>query len=167
MRQDGSERMDLPYGIRALRTYDRLRLGFERSGVYENSEISVDPDELIKDEGVELKIPGLGAVRLRVFPYKSDLEIPTGQYTKWLNYDKIKNSLQFRTRRMGDTISVGNGNKKLKKFMIDEKIPVDKRDMLYVLAEGDNVLWVPEHRIGDAYRLDGNSTRVLEVAVTK
>ena len=68
---------------------------------------------------------------------------------------------------MGDTISVGKGNKKLKKFMIDEKIPVDKRDKLYILAEGDNVLWVPGLRMGDAYKLDESSVRVLEVAVTK
>ena len=165
--QEGSERMNLPYGIQALRTYDRLKLFFEKHATDENSVISVDISAFSKDEAIKLEVPGLGVVNLRVFPYESDLKIPRGEYTKWFNYDKIKNSLQFRTRKMGDTISVGNGNKKLKKFMIDEKIPVDMRDTLYILAEGDNVLWVPGHRMGDAYRLNDDSVKVLEVAVTK
>ena len=167
LNQEGSERMNLPYGIQALRTYDRLKLYFEKAKTGENGAIIVDKSKLFEDKGTELDIPGLGHVNLRVFPYKSDLKIPRGEYTKWFNYDKINNSLQFRTRKVGDTISVGKGNKKLKKFMIDEKVPVDKRDELYILAEGDNVLWVPGLRMGDAYRLNESSVRVLEVAVTK
>lgn len=167
LRQEGSERMNLPYGIQALRTYDKLKLYFEKSKIQGEGFIPVKTEELLKEDGVSLEIPGLGIVNLRVFPYERDLKIPRGEYTKWFNYDKIKNSLQFRTRRIGDTISVGNGNKKLKKYMIDEKIPVDKRDALYILAERDNVLWVPGYRMGDAYRLDDNSVKVLEVAVTK
>ncbi|SDB61616.1 tRNA lysidine(34) synthetase TilS [Butyrivibrio sp. INlla16] len=164
---DGSAKLSLPYGIQAIRTYDKLKLCFDKSQGMENADISVDMKALREGGEVELEVPRLGVVNLRIFPYKSDLKIPMGEYTKWFNYDKIKNSLQFRTRKTGDTISVGNGNKKLKKFMIDEKIPVDKRDALYILAEGDNVLWVPEHRMGDAYRLSDDSNRVLEVVVTK
>ena len=167
MRQEGSERLNLPYGIQALRTYDKLKLYFEKTEAGERSAISVDMSALLQEEDVKLDIPGLGKVNLRVFPYESDFKIPCGEYTKWFNYDKIKNSLQFRTRKVGDTISVGNGNKKLKKLLIDEKVPVDKRDALYILAEGDNVLWVPGVRMGDSYRLDDSSVRVLEVAVTK
>ena len=167
LRHDGSEKMDLPYGIKALRIYDRLKLSFEKAVMGDNEAVLVDMAKLSKGEAVKLQVPGLGNVKLRLFSYESDLKIPCGEYTKWLNYDKIKNSLQFRTRKIGDIISIGNGNKKLKKFMIDEKIPVDKRDALYVLAEGDNVLWVPDHRMGDAYRLDEDTKKVLEVAVTK
>ena len=166
LRREGSERLNLPYGIQALRTYDRLKLNFEKK-TGNSDVITIDTKKLSGGDEIRLEVPGRGNVKLKVFPYERDLKIPRGEYTKWFNYDKINNSLQFRTRKMGDTISVGNGNKKLKKFMIDEKIPVDKRDALYILVEGDDVLWVPGYRMGDAYRLDDNSAKVLEVAATK
>ena len=49
--------------------------------------------------------------------------------------------------------------------MIDEKIPVNKRDKLYILADGGNVLWIPGYRMGDYYKLGDDSGRVLEVTV--
>jgi tRNA(Ile)-lysidine synthase len=51
--------------------------------------------------------------------------------------------------------------------MIDEKIPINKRDELYILVDGGNVLWIPGYRIGDFYKLGVDSDRVLEVTVIK
>ncbi|WP_029323802.1 tRNA lysidine(34) synthetase TilS [Butyrivibrio sp. AE3004] len=165
--KEGSKEQDLPYGIKVIRAYDKLKLTFKKLDNPFSEAIIPDLEALDQGEHVTVKIPGVGIVKMRVFLYESRLEIPTGEYTKWFNYDKINNSLQFRTRCTGDMISVGNGNKKLKKFMIDEKIPLDVRDSLYILADGDNVLWVPGYRIGDYYKLDDYSLRVLEVTVTK
>ncbi|WP_408069690.1 tRNA lysidine(34) synthetase TilS [Butyrivibrio sp. JL13D10] len=168
MNTDGTAMLDLPYGIKAVRNYEKLIFSFvSQEGTMENEIIVLDLSEAEKGETVSVKVPNLGTVNLRVFPYESSFKIPTTEYTKWLNYDKINNSLQFRTRKTGDIISVGNGNKKLKKFMIDEKIPINKRDELYILAEGSNVLWIPGYRIGDYYKLGDDSGRVLEVTVTK
>ena len=168
MSTDGSAMLDLPYGIKAVRNYDKLHFYFETDDKNaENDSIVLDLSKIEDGDTIEREIPNLGMVNLRVFPYKSSFKIPTTEYTKWFNYDKISNSLQFRTRRTGDIISVGNGNKKLKKFMIDEKIPINKRDELYILADGGNVLWIPGYRMGDFYKLGDDSDRVLEVTVIK
>ncbi|WP_044915355.1 tRNA lysidine(34) synthetase TilS [Butyrivibrio sp. WCE2006] len=164
---EGSKEQDLPYGIKVIRVYDKLKFYFKAAENPFTETVFPDMEALDGGEHVSLRIPGMGKVNLRVFPYEQGAKIPTGEYTKWLNYDKINNSLQFRTRSIGDIISIGNGNKKLKKFMIDEKIPVDVRDSIYILADGNNVLWVPGYRIGDLYKLDDFSNRVLEVKVTK
>ena len=165
---DGSAMLSLPYGIKAVRNYGKLYFYFESDEkLSHNESIELDLSKMESGDILEKEIPNLGLVNLRVFPYKSSFKIPTTEYTKWFNYDKINNSLQFRTRRTGDIISVGNGNKKLKKFMIDEKIPINKRDELYILADGGNVLWIPGYRIGDFYKLGDDSDRVLEVTVIK
>lgn len=166
MSKEGSSMLDLPYGIKAIRSYDRLSFYFETEDKQNGIDsIMIDVEGLEKGDILKKEIPDLGTVNIRVFPYKSSFKIPTSEYTKWFNYDKINNSLQFRTRKTGDIISVGNGNKKLKKFMIDEKIPVNKRDKLYILADGGNVLWIPGYRMGDYYKLGDDSGRVLEVTV--
>ena len=36
------------------------------------------------------------------------------------------------------------GTKKVKDILIDQKIPLSKRDKLFVVADSKNVLWIPE-----------------------
>lgn len=59
-------------------------------------------------------------------------------YTKWFDYDTIKNTVQIRPRRSGDflTVTASGGRKTLKKYLIDEKIPAGERDRLCLLADG-------------------------------
>ena len=51
--------------------------------------------------------------------------------------------LVIRHRKYGDKILIGNGHKKLKDFLIDRKIPKDKRDSILVVTNAvDEILWV-------------------------
>ena len=51
--------------------------------------------------------------------------------------------LILRHRVEGDTLAYAYGHKKLKKLLIDHKVPTAKRDSLWVLTDHDNViLWV-------------------------
>jgi tRNA(Ile)-lysidine synthase len=53
--------------------------------------------------------------------------------------------VELRTRRPGDRFRPegGPGTKKLKSWLIDRKVPVERRDALLVLAAGARVLAVP------------------------
>ncbi len=53
--------------------------------------------------------------------------------------------LQLRPRREGDFIypKGSTGKKSLKKFMIDRKIDRPLRNLMVLLADGDEILWVP------------------------
>ncbi|WP_058486501.1 tRNA lysidine(34) synthetase TilS [Defluviitalea phaphyphila] len=88
-------------------------------------------------------------------------------YTKSFDYDKIEGSLCIRTRKPGDRIILKNGNKKLKDFFIDSKIPRDEREKIPLLADGNKILWVIGYRYSDAYKITANTNRILQVKVSK
>jgi tRNA(Ile)-lysidine synthase len=51
--------------------------------------------------------------------------------------------LVVRSRRPGDRIRHGRRDISLKKFLIERRVPLDRRSSLPLLASGDHVLWVP------------------------
>lgn len=61
-----------------------------------------------------------------------------------LSYDKIKGILSARSRVSGDVAAffTRRGRKKLKKWLIDEKIPQSCRDDLAILCDEDGIVWV-------------------------
>ena len=57
-------------------------------------------------------------------------------YTKWFDYDKIKDSLAIRNRRKGDyfVLDAAGHHKKLEDYFVNEKIPASHRDEQLLLA---------------------------------
>lgn len=167
-RTEGSESLSLPYGINATREYGVLilTLGDIPSNGPEDTKTEsflIGKDLLEAGENLTFDIPGLGRVNFTLFLYKSDMKIPSLEYTKWFDYDKISNSMQFRRRETGDVIEIGDGTKTLKKFMIDEKIPAKSRDELFILFEDKDVIWIPGYRISSKFKVDSDTARILEV----
>jgi tRNA(Ile)-lysidine synthase len=82
---------------------------------------------------------------------------------KWLSADGLLDMPVWRTRKPGDYITLGNGRKKLKEFMIDEKIPREVRETVPLLADGSHVLWVYGYRISETVKITENTQQVLHV----
>ncbi len=95
-------------------------------------------------------------------------EIAKKRYTKWLDYGKIQDSLVFRKRQSGDYLTLdGAGHKKkLKSYFIDEKVPKQKREQTWLLADGAHIAWVTGGRISAAYRVTEDTEQILEVQMT-
>lgn len=93
--------------------------------------------------------------------------IPENQYTKWFNYDIMKDTICLRHRREGDYLVVNDagGRKKLKDYFINEKIPREQRDRVLLLAEGAHILWVVGHRISEAYKVTEQTKKILKIHV--
>lgn len=156
-------RISLPYGIYAKRTYEGVLLGKRE---LENRECK--GKELSRQEW-ELFLPGkltcpLGTFCTEIFPYTGQ-KIEEKKYTKWMDYDKIKNNLYVRTRRAGDFLIVNQeGNrKKINRVMIDDKIPQEKRDSFPLIVSGHEVLWMAGGRISERYKITPQTRRVLEL----
>ena len=68
---------------------------------------------------------------MHTLPCENGDEFPKNQYTKWFDYDKIKGTLSVRTRRTGDYLILpSGGSKTIARYMIDEKIPKEKREQI-------------------------------------
>ncbi|MBS6396388.1 MAG: tRNA lysidine(34) synthetase TilS [Clostridiales bacterium] len=91
-------------------------------------------------------------------------EIPVNRYTKWFDYDKIKNSVILRTRQPGDYLELAGGtHKKLKDYLIDCKVPREERDACILLADGSHIIWVAGMRISEGYKVTEETRRILKV----
>lgn len=155
--KETSKEISLPYGLFAKRTYESVLLHKNKS-VYNNSyalEISTETTYNIPDKGnikFTLKNGGLE-------------EISEKLYTKYFDYDKIKDKLFLRTRQEDDYLTIDslNHTKKLKAYFIDNKIPKEERSNILLLAEGSHILWVIGYRISNAYKVTEKTKRILEV----
>ncbi|MCI8513726.1 MAG: tRNA lysidine(34) synthetase TilS [Lachnospiraceae bacterium] len=106
------------------------------------------------------------SLQMRVFPYDSDKKIPQKRYTKWFDYDKIQRCVTIRHRREGDYLSIGPaGNKKLRRYFIDNKIPKAERERCTLAADGSHILWIVGYRISEAYKVTEETKLVLEISV--
>ena len=87
--------------------------------------------------------------------------------TKWFDYDKIGSMVLLRNYRKGDILQIGkNGqHKKLNRFFIDKKIPREERGEIWLLAEGQEVIWVPNYRISEGYRVTDMTEHILQVTI--
>ena len=89
-------------------------------------------------------------------------EVPKKKYTKYLAYDTMAPCPVLRTRREGDylIVNAASGRKKLKDYLIDEKVPRLKRDRLLLVAQGSHVLWVIGMRISEGAKVQAFSKAV-------
>lgn len=160
-------RRDLPYGMQAIRMYDGIYL--ERKAEKcktRDSEKNAGIQMNVQSEGTESF--QIGELTLTVSRTARDFgEIPEKKYTKWFDYDKIRNSLSVRHRLQGDYLVVNQkgGRKKLKDYLIDCKIPRQERDKLTLLADGSHILWVVGYRISENYKVTSQTKQILKVQV--
>ena len=56
--------------------------------------------------------------------------------------------------------------KKLKEYFVNEKIPAAKRDAIWLLATGSEILWVAGGRIGAGCKVGENTEKILEVRLS-
>ena len=109
-------------------------------------------------------------IRAKIQPFDGDCKkIPEKIYTKWLDYDKINNTVLLRNRAIGDYLVINEqGNqKKLKAYLINEKVPRWQRDEVLLLAEESHIIWVIGYRMSEYYKVTSTTKRVLEVQVEK
>ena len=168
--RDGNRQIHLPYGIVAQRQYDQVQLKRwteEISGLADGPFITIDHEDLLSGRPFTMEL-GSKTLYLQIVFGKNYKDIPENRYTKWFDYDKIKERLIIRTRRTGDFLSIRGtsaevNHKSVKDYMVTEKIPKQDRDKILLLTEGNHVLWIVGHRISEYYKISKNTKRILQV----
>ncbi len=184
-------RISLPYRIAAVREFDRIALYCAEDASVSTADrtryaqepakpfnIGSDALEQLRQTGGHLnlaleadEILHLSVCRVeeaaeRTAWMLSNLEFASEKCkktcTKCLDYDKIKEGFSIRRRQPGDTLLMADGHhKKLKQYLIEERIPAGRRQQLWLLARKHQVLWV----VGGRESADCRMTEHTEYAV--
>ncbi len=139
--------IDLPGGYKCVRDYGRVTIYKEKERVddvtdfvvgitpFSTGYICVTPQEEKKTDGV-----------------------------LFFDRDKMPNDAIVRFRREGDVFApYGGGTKKLKKYLIDKKIPGRKRDFLPLVCSGNKVLAICGVEISEEIKIDENTVNPMQI----
>ena len=93
------------------------------------------------------------------------IDITQNECTKYFDYDKITSCLLWRRRRSGDYLMVDDSmhRQTLKSYMVNQKIPKNVRDLMYVLTDGSHIVWIPGYRISEYYKITAHTQKVIKV----
>jgi len=149
--------LTLPDGVVVRKSFDVLWMGRECAGTSFRKEIPGFPYEVILPN-IEKKLTLLLVAR-----EKLEENIPKSTYTKWFDYDKIRKAVSVKLPEAGDEIVVyADGRKKqLADVFAEAKIPKEQRQGFPVLAEENQVLWIPGIRGSEGYHVTEETKQVL------
>ena len=173
LEKQSGRRADLPYGVVAKREYDSIVLWKDHQESAENDrqEIVISEERLRSclKKGEPIVIPaGTQGEKfmLHIFRFDGNMgEIPRKMYTKWFDYDKIRDGFSIRTRRKQDYfVFDGEGHrKKLADYFINEKVSADMRDKIWLVAQNAQIHWIVGGRMGADFMVSEKTKIVLEL----
>lgn len=181
-KQSGKE-VHLPYGMVAKREFDKLLIcresrvdtdashGFVKEVAERVSEVRVTAEDLESacESGApyEVKLGESGeSLCIKVFSYDArKTEIPKKTYTKWMDYDKVRQGFCIRNRRQGDYFigDAKGSRKKLQNYFVDEKIPQKQREEMWLLARENYVLWLVGGRMSEDIKVTETTNVIVEL----
>ena len=163
--------INLPYGVRAYRDYNGIR-------IFNEDEIISKPEkELIlpKLEFEKFEIGEISNISINesnielTFNDGSTKNLLQNSCIKWFDYDKISNNVLLRYRKDGDYLIISDKGtrKKLKKYFIDNKVPSEKRDFIPLVAADNEILWIIGYRTGEGAKITKATRRILKMEIKR
>jgi tRNA(Ile)-lysidine synthase len=88
---------------------------------------------------------------------------------EYLDYGQLKKPIFIRFRQKGDKFQpLGmKGVKSLKKFFIDEKIPLKKRNTIPLVTDKKDIIWVAGQRISQKAKITPQTKHILKLTLLK
>lgn len=120
----------------------------------------------------EIEVPRNGLVENQYFAVRTevvrreDLRFERdNRNVEFLDFDKVKGRLILRKWRQGDRIRpLGmKGYKKVSDVFVDYKVPLWKKEMIPVLVDNEEVVWVCGLVISDNYKIDERTKNILRI----
>lgn len=151
---ENGSKMNLPNGLKASLEYDCLVVYKAKSnGKFEQKDFKTGKTIF---ENCEIKIKKTS---------KIELNLPNCHI---IDAKKLPKDAKWRTRQNGDVFAkFGSGEKKLKEYFIDKKVPSRLREQIPVLAHQNQVFCVLGYEISDKVKVDQNTKSVYVVEYKK
>lgn len=123
-----------------------------------------DGSTRIPELGIVVELHGVEREECAGFP-----AVDGALASAYLDSASIDGALFIRTRRPGDRMSpLGMaGTKKLHDILIDDGVPIDRRNRLPLLCDAKGILWVAGIRQDERTRINDQSRRPLRVVLRR
>ncbi len=127
-----------------------------------------------KEKQVHLILPDTKMLHCRenVFRFETgtvdkDTELPENPGTLLADLDKISFPLRLKPWQPGDKIQpIGMaGHKKISDLLIDEKIPLNKKNEIFVLTTGEQVIWVAGLRASETFKITKKTKKYFKAVM--
>ena len=104
-------------------------------------------------------------LHLTSFEKESSFQIPDDRNIAVLDREKLQFPLILRKWREGDWfIPLGlGGMKKLSDFFIDRKLSLDEKEQVWLLTQGDKIIWVIGMQIDDRFKITDRTKKILKI----
>jgi len=151
---ENGSKIDLPNGLNVYKEYEYISLTSKRSHMI-GTDKPLKPGKILFDN--------FGTISVT----KSD-NLDYGKVTHMIDAKKLPKGVVWRYRKDGDIFEkFGGSKKKLKSFLIDQKIPARIRDQIPVLASGDQIFVVAGMEIANSVRIDDDTKITYSIIVEK
>lgn len=158
-------KINLPYDLTARKSYDKIILS-KNKPVQNDGRSSYEIDKTkCRERPVELIVEN-GVIIFEILGFNGKMnEIPKKSCTKWLDYDKIKNGFVVRKRMAGDYIIIDDmgHRKKLKEYFVNQKIPAEQRNNMWLIAEDNEIIAILGDRSGNSALVSSDTKEVLQI----
>ncbi|MNU14843.1 tRNA(Ile)-lysidine synthase [compost metagenome] len=174
-----------PFGLTPAQVPDVLHMMHSISGHY----IPMGDHRLIKDrnffiittqqaeesghiliEEGQTKIQGAGFCIQAKYTNTLPVAAQIGPNDLYLNADELTFPLILRPWREGDyfyPFGMGMKKKKVKKILIDAKIPLHEKEHIWVLEDSKKVVWVCGMRSDERYKVRADAQKILHLSYCK
>lgn len=102
------------------------------------------------------------------FPFTSIENIEKSAHAAYLDKSKLNFPLLLRKWKPGDRMKpLGMQQyKKISDMLVDLKIPLHKKNKLWVVTSGEDIVWLAGFRIGHDFKCTEDTTDVLKISIT-
>jgi tRNA(Ile)-lysidine synthase len=159
----GRGQVDLPGGVSVVIRYSLLEIikdeGSDTLPYYQHT-LTIPGDTFLPETGLTVVTAVLDAAGAG----------DPGRYCRneaLVDMEKLNGPLLVRRRKDGDIFSpLGMGGKmKLKKFLIDHRVPREKRNAIPIVSCGNDIVWVAGFCPGNNFKVTGSTRVCLHIKV--
>ena len=104
-------------------------------------------------------------LKIEVIRGKETFKIPGSRFVACIDRDKVQFPLLIRKWEQGDYFKpLGmSGFKKVSDFFIDSKLSLPEKENVWLVANGEQVVWIVGHRIDDRYKITPQTQTILRL----
>jgi tRNA(Ile)-lysidine synthase len=138
------------------------RLVRDRESLILTPLLSESRKQFYLEEGmVELVFPV--HLKISVNAKKDKFKIPDSRFVACIDRDCVQFPLLIRRWQQGDYFKpLGmSGFKKISDFFIDSKLSLPEKENVWIVANGEQVVWIIGHRLDDRYKITSGTQHVL------